>query len=139
MFFFYFLTSKNKLFQHQCQKQVNMFVVSRLVSYEVCTYMQYFFGVVRNKRETLNIKIKRRSKVQEKNISCERALNFNQWKTFSENYKPMRVWLWLVYKFTENYCRSRLFSADFIQTQKRHPTSLDKIPILTWKLLVKSS
>ena len=41
---------------------------------------------------------KRRSKVQEKNMSCERALNFDQWKTFSENYKPMRVWLWLVYK-----------------------------------------
>ena len=25
-------------------------------------------------------------------MSCERALNFEQWKTFSENYKPMRVW-----------------------------------------------
>ena len=37
--------------------------------------------------------IKRRSKVQEKNMSCERGLNFDQWKTFSENYKPMRVWL----------------------------------------------
>ena len=35
-------------------------------------------------------------------MSCERALNFDQWKTFSENYKPMIVWLWLVYKFTEN-------------------------------------
>ena len=43
-----------------------------------------------------------RSKVQEKNMSCERALNFDQWKLFSENYKPMRVWLWLVYKFTKN-------------------------------------
>ena len=61
--------------------------------------------------------IKRRSKVQEKNRSCDRALNFNQWKTFSENYKPMRVWLWLVYKFTENHCRLRLFS-EFIQTQE---------------------
>ena len=46
---------------------------------------------------------KRRLKVQETIMSCERALNFDQWKTFSENYKPMRVWLWLVYKFTENY------------------------------------
>ena len=35
--------------------------------------------------------IKRRSKVQEKIMSCERALNFDQRKTFSENYKPMRV------------------------------------------------
>ena len=47
--------------------------------------------------------IKRRSKVQETNMSCELALNFDQWKTFSKNYKPMRVWLWLVYKFTENF------------------------------------
>ena len=44
----------------------------------------------------------------------------------------MSVWLWLVYKFTENYCRLRLFS-EFIQTQKRYPTSLDKISILTLK------
>ena len=35
--------------------------------------------------------IKRRSKVQEKNMSCERALKYDQLKTFSENYKPMRV------------------------------------------------
>ena len=103
---------------------------------------QYFFGVMRNKlhwttaSETSNTKylelIKRRSKVQEKNMSCECALNFDQWKTFSENYKPMRVWLWLVYKFTENYCRSWLFS-EFIQTQKRYPTSLDKrLLCLSW-------
>ena len=82
--------------------------------------------------------IKKRSKVQEENMSCERALNFDQWKIFSENYKAIRVWLWLVYKFTENNCRLRLFSK-FIQTQKRYPTSLDKISILTWKLLIISS
>ena len=35
--------------------------------------------------------IKRRSKVQEKIMSYERALNSDQWKTFSENYKPVRV------------------------------------------------
>ena len=52
-------------------------------------------------------------------MSYERALNFDQWKAFSENYKPMRVWLWLVYKFTENYFRSWLFS-EFIQTQRRY-------------------
>ena len=34
-----------------------------------------FFDVVRNKLPEL---IKRRSKVQEKNMSCERALNFDQ-------------------------------------------------------------
>ena len=81
--------------------------------------------------------IKRRSKVQEKNVSCEHTLNFDQWKTFSENYKQIRVRLWLVYKFTMNNCHLRLFS-EFIQTEKRHPTSLDKIRILTSKLLVRS-
>ena len=69
--------------------------------------------------------------------SVMKELNFDQWKTFFKNYKPMRVWLWLVYKFTENYCPSRFFS-EFIQTQKRYPTSPDKIRILTWKLLVTS-
>ena len=84
---------------------------SWLISQEVCIHIQYFFGVARNKLANTKYLelIKRRSKVQENNMSCERALNFDQWKTFSENYKPMRVWLWLVYKFTENYCRSRLF------------------------------
>ena len=66
-------------------------------------------------------------------MSCESALNFDQPKTFSENYELMRVWSWLDYKFTESYCRLQLFS-EFIQTQKRYPTSLDKISILA-KLL----
>ena len=70
-------------------------------------------------------------------MSCERGLNFDQCKKCFENYKPMRVWLWLLYKFHENYGRLRLFS-EFIQTQKRYPTSLDKIRILNWKLLVIS-
>ena len=49
---------------------------------------QYLFGVMRNElhwltaSETSNIKyvelIKRRSKVQGKNMSCEHALNFDQ-------------------------------------------------------------
>ena len=65
-------------------------------------------------------------------MSCTRALNFDQWKTFSKNYKPMRVWLWLVYKFTESYCCLWLFS-EFVQTQNRYPTSLDKIGIVTSK------
>ena len=58
-------------------------------------------------------------------MSYERGLNFDQWKTFSENYQPMRVLSWLVYKFTENYCHLRLFS-EFIQTQKR-------VSYLSWK------
>ena len=70
--------------------------------------------------ETSNTKylelMKRRSKVQEKNMSCERVLNLDQWKTFSESYKPMRVWLWLVYKFTEN-CQIYWLFSEFIQTK----------------------
>ena len=79
--------------------------------------------------------IKRTSKVQAKNMSCEHTLNFDQWKTFFENYKPIRVWLWLVYKFTENL----QLSTEFIQTQKRYPSCLNKISILTWKLFTISS
>ena len=81
---------------------------------------------------------KRGSKVQEKNMSCEHALKFDQWKNFSGKYKPVSVWLWFDYKFTENYCRLRLFS-EFIQTQQRYPTSFVKVCMLTWKLLVISS
>ena len=68
-----------------------------MVSFGVCIYIQYFFDVVRNKLPGL---IKRRSKVQEKNMSCERALNFYQWKIFPENYRPMIVCLWLACDFS---------------------------------------
>ena len=81
----------------EASENVNLFVsLLCLVSFGFCIYIQYFFDVVRNKLQT-KILIERRSKVQENNMSCERALNFDQWKTFSENYKPIRVWLWLVY------------------------------------------
>ena len=49
--------------------------------------------------------------------SCQRALNFDQWKIFSEDYKSMRVRFWLGYKFTENFCHSWLFF-EFNQIQK---------------------
>ena len=104
------LTFKKQVSQHRYQKKVKMFVfILWLVSHEVCVHIQYFFDVLRNKVQEI------RSKVQEKNMSCERVLNFDQWKTFSENYKPMRVWLWLAYKFTKNYFHLRLFP-EFIQT-----------------------
>ena len=126
---------RNRFFQHQYQTQVKM------ISFPWSLYSHTIF-LWCSEKWTSNTKylelIKRRSKVQEKNMSCERALNFDQWKTFSENYKPMRVWLWLVYKFTENCQIYRLFS-DHIQTQKRYPTSLDKTRILSWKQLVISS
>ena len=59
------------------------------------TYIYIYFKYISR------VKIKRRSKVQEKNMSCERTWNFDQSKTFSEIYKPMIVWLWLVYKFNK--------------------------------------
>ena len=75
--------------------------------------------------------IKRTSKGQEKSKLFESALNFGQWKTFCENYKPMRrLIMATVCKFTENNCHWRFFF-DFIQAQKRYTTSLDKIVILT--------
>ena len=127
---------KKRFFQHQYHKQENMFAfISWLVSHYVLIHIQYFFDVMRNKllwttaSKTSNTKylelIKRRSKVQEKSMSYEHSLNFDQWKTFSENNKPMRLWLWLLYKFTKNCQIYRLFS-EFIQTKKRYPTSLDK-------------
>ena len=106
------------------KKQVKMLVfVSWLVSFRVCIQIQYLCDVVS--------KLPIPTWVNQKKIKSSRKeyvlwtwLNFDQWQTFSENSKPMRVWLWFVYKFTENYCRLRLFS-EFIQTQKRYPTSLD--------------
>ena len=85
-----------------------------------------------NSKQSISILVltKRNSKVQEKNtscesMSCEHVLNFVHWKS-SDN----ESWLWLVYKYTENFCYLQLFH-EFIQTQKRYPTSLGKVPILT--------
>ena len=56
---------------------------------------------------------------------------FGQWETLSENYKP------IIANCNCN-CSLRYF-VKIIQTQKRYPTSLDKISILTWMLIVISS
>ena len=123
------------------KKQVKMLVfILWLVSFWVYIQIQYFCYLVRNKLQTLNICLSSSKEDQKfkKRIWCERGLNFDQWKTFSENSNAVRVWLWFVYKFTENYCHLRIFS-EFSQTQKRYPTSLDKICVLTGKLLVISN
>ena len=126
-------TLKNRFFEHQYQKHVHdwHFMIGFPWRFLWCGEKQTPIT------KYLEL-IKKRPKVKEKNTSCERVFNFDKGKTFSEKYKPMRVWLWLVYKFTENYCRSWLFT-DFIQTQKRCSTSHDKMRILIWKLLVISS
>ena len=104
-----------------------MFVfTSWSVSFGVSIHIQYFFNVVRNKLQNSKFPlelIKRRSKVQEKTISCERGLNVDQWKKFSKHYKPMRVWLWLVYKFTKNYCRLQLYSKFYLSRENVYPNA----------------
>ena len=52
-----------------------------------------------------------------KRVCRERDLTFEQWNIFHENYKLKTVWLWLLYKITENICHSRLFPK-FTQTKK---------------------
>ena len=85
-----------------------------VVQYLFISYhIQYFFDVVRNKFQTVNIYWVNQKKIKslrKEYVISERALNFDLRKAISENYKPMRVGLWVVYKFTENYCRLRLFS-----------------------------
>ena len=76
---------KSRIFQHQYQRQV-----------KICTYLYLFhdwfpleFVFIYSVSKCLLELIKRRSIVQEKN--SERTLNFDQSKTFSENYKSVRV------------------------------------------------
>ena len=60
------------------------------------------------------------------------CFKFCKWKTFSKNYKSIKHWLYLVYKFNKNNCRLRL-SSEFVQTEKRYPASLDKISVFNLK------
>ena len=57
--------------------------------------------------------LKTRSKVYQKDKSHESSLNFDQWETFSEKYKSIRVF---VYKITKNECHEQHFP-EIIQTQ----------------------
>ena len=111
----------------ETSENIFLFVfISSFASFEVCIYA-YFFDAVRWKIKLLTDQkfIKRKLR--------ESLSNFDQWKLVSENYKPIKVWLWFVYKITENNCRSRLITK-FIQTQKRCPTFLDEMSILTSRL-----
>ena len=84
------LKKKNLIPISERSKNVFLFILISVilwfVSFGVCIYIQYSFDVVRNKLPEL---IKRRSKVHEKNMSCEHALNFYQWKHFP---KTMSQW-----------------------------------------------
>ena len=126
----------NRIFHHQYQRQVKTCIFLYLL-HDWFYFEFVFIYSISLMYKYLPELVKTRSKVQEKNISCECVLSFDQWKSFSQNYKPLN-WLWFVYKFTKNNCCLQLF-AKFIPTQKRCPISLDKISILTWKLLFISS
>ena len=60
-----------------------------------------------NFKQNLLELMKRWSKVYVKNVSHERALNFYPLKTFSKKNQPLKVWICLVYKISENNCCSR--------------------------------
>ena len=74
-----------------------------------------------------------------KNSSKEHATwkSFQFWpvKNISKNYEPR---LQHVYQIIKNNCCSRLFTK-FVQTQKKYPTFLDKLSILTRRIFVISS
>ena len=72
-----------------------------------------------------------RSKDHQSNMSGTQ-LKFWPRKSIFENYKPIGGF---VFKITKNNFNLWYFT-EFIQTQKRYATSLDKIIILTEKLLI---
>ena len=72
------------------------------------------------------------TKINHKNMSHDCILNFGQWEMFSEQYQPIAAF---VYKVTQKKYRWRHF-VKFIRTQEKYPTSLDKIIILTWILVI---
>ena len=87
---FFNITIRNKwkylfLF-HDCFPVHAVFVYILLLSHAIFPWC----GEKNSNDKYLLELIKRKPKVQEKNMSCECVLNFDQWKTFSENYKPMR-------------------------------------------------
>ena len=80
--------------------------------------MYNFFDAVRSgmKLQTENI-YSSLSKEDQKFIEriCHvKALKIDKWKTFSTNYKLIRVWLWFAYKSTKNVPSTAL-----IQIQKK--------------------
>ena len=131
---------KNRSFQHQYQKQVKKYIP---FGFFCCFFFHDWFplefvftyniSLVCRMWWEINIYTrvdKKKIKSSRKEYATRTCFKFDQWKTFCENYKPIRVWLWLVYKFTNNYCPLLLFS-EFIQTRKSYPTTNDKIVILT--------
>ena len=137
------LVLKTWILQHQDLRQVKMHLfvfISLFVFCGICSLHKsiYFYDVVRkNFKQKISTRVnqkKIKSTSEDENTSSGNTLNSDHWKTFLENCKPIRVWLWLVHKIVGNNCCSGLF-AKFIQIQKRFLTSINKISILTWRLL----
>ena len=92
----------------ETSENVFLFVfISLFVSFGVCFYV-WSWKWNSNRKYILEL-IKRRSKVHQENMSPKHGLNFDQWKSFFENFEPVRGWSWLVYKIGENNCCLRLF------------------------------
>ena len=97
------LLQKNRFFNIIIRDRWNCtsVFISSFISFVVNIYVQYFIDAVRN--QTFNNKyllelIKRKSKILVKIMLLKCALSFDHWKTFSENYKPIRVWYGLFTK-----------------------------------------
>ena len=98
-------TWKNRIFQSQYQKQVKMYISLLLFHDRFPLVLKYFFDVVRNKLQAINIYTrvdKKKIKSSRKGYVIRTCFKFWTMKNIFWNYKPMRVWLWLAYKFTEN-------------------------------------
>ena len=65
------------------------------------------------------------------------GLSFEQWKISPENSRPIRVWLWFVYKVTRIVLAQDFWPSSF-KLKKRYPTFHDKVNILTWTTFVVS-
>ena len=77
---------------------ISLFSFPRLFPF----YVQYLLDAVNNQNFKQKIfPIINQKKIKSStNVSCEHPLNFDQWETSSKNYKPIRVSLSLVNKFT---------------------------------------
>ena len=92
--------------------------------------------------------IKGRSKVQEKNMLCERALNFEQWKTFSEKANESLIFIYLEIYWellslvTFLWVHSNLKEVSYLSWQNTYPnlktTCHIKLKFFLWTKLLEN-
>ena len=70
-------------------------------------------------------------------MSYVRALNFDQWKPFSKNYKPVKIWVWLCLQM----CWQLLSLETFLPVHSKHNVKgiqdfvhVCHIFLISWKL-----